>query len=254
MLQLNRLPRSVVAASSISSVSDNVAPEELLGTYRERASSSSEGSSMTMPRTESPILPRPNYWNSSDAIESSSVIKHEHPTCQGYSQSRFEREESSTRSSDQTLAEMGGNHSESSFAGQIDPQPGLIPDTPSTPGTLPHQTERSSSGELLPLGFSDELIEEMVRYSRGRYRCRLCEDWVVPGTTITATGLFVARVHIVKLCRSASVELKTRLLELDLEIDRIPGQHDTLYLAYLNDFTLDRLQSRNSRVIPLAGV
>lgn len=254
VIQLNRLPRSVVAAigsSSVSSVSDSVVSEELLEAYRERSSSSSEGSTMTMPGTESPSLPRPNYWNASDAIETSAVIEHEHPTCHGYYQSRSERSESSTRSSDQTLAEMGGNYSESPFARQMDAQ---IPDTPSTPGTLPHQTERSSSGELLSLGFPDELIEEMIRYSRGRYRCRLCEDWAIPGTTITATSLFVARVHIVKLCRAASVELKTRLLELDLEIDKIPGQHDTLYLAYLNDFTLDRLQSRNSQVIPLAGV
>lgn len=177
-----------------------------------------------------------------------------HPTCQEYYQSKSERRGISPTTRYCTPGETGGIHSKPPFEGQKNVQPELLPDAPSTPGTLPHQTELSSLEELLPLGFADELIEEMIKYSGGRYRCRQCEAWDVPGATITTTGLFVARVHIVKMCPAASAELKTRLLELELDIDRIPGQHDTSYLAYLNDFTLDRVQLLNSLVISSVGV
>lgn len=83
----------------------------------------------------------------------------------------------------------------------------------------------------------------MISHSGDRYICHQCEAWDVPGTTLTAEGLFVARVHLVKRCPVASAELKTHLLELELEIDKIPGDHDVSYLTYLNNYTLDRLPS-----------
>lgn len=253
-MQLNRFPRSVVAAIESSPISCVFTPEELPETYQEQSPGSNEeqlDSPITISRTETPSPLHPDFWNSPDPSESSAPM---HPTCREHYQSKSERREISPTTRYCTPEETGGSHNKPPFEARKNVQPELLPDDPSTPGTLPHQTELSSLEELLPLGFTDELIEEMIEYSGGRYRCRLCQGWDVPGTTITTTGLFVARVHIVKLCHAAPAELKTRLLELDLDIDRIPGQHDTSYLAYLNDFTLDRVQLPNSLVIPSAEV
>lgn len=254
LMQLNRLPRSLVAVIGSSPIPYVFAPEELPEPYQEQCSGSNEeqlDSPMTISKTETPSPPHPNFWNSPGPSESSVLT---HPTCQEYCESKSERWEISPATRYCTPGETGGSHGKPPFEGQKNAQPELLPDAPSTPGTLPHQTELSSLEELLPLGFTDELVEEMIKYSGGRYICRLCEAWEVPGTAITTTGLFVARVHVVKMCHASSAELKTRLLELELDIDGIPGQHDTSYLAYLNDFTLGRVQLPNSLVIPSSGV
>lgn len=169
-------------------------------------------------------------------------INHEHPTCPKDAPPYTERVEAPFNTLDWPWGGIGGMNCKPQGSSQTDANPNsdsVIPSTSFTPELGPQLDSLGNLSKPQMYGFPHELIKEMITYSSGRYKCRQCESWDVPSAIVTVTELFLARVHILKRCPAASVQLRARLMELDLDIDGTSEERDISYLSYLHDYALE---------------